>query len=305
MPNSYTGIFPALVAAFSDAQSALHAPNALLETTLQDFNPGQTADLYDTIKLNFPASAYSASDVAAGSVSVSDVTATPRSLQLNLHPAVAFKLPDYDTMRGYGIQQLRNMFVDEAIEKVLAYLNGQVAALITAGNFSQVVAGGSQDIITTAEASSLRQTLVSAKVPVKDTANLFLALHPVVYGKMLADTTWVGGNNISSRVAEKARLDGELQRVLGATPLEDLDMPVATGVYTSLFYHRRAIATAARALPVPQAGGVAGMIVTFKGIPLRVTIDWNQLLLSYVMTVDALFGCTVFRADHAVRHTST
>lgn len=304
MANSYTGIFPALVAAFNEAQSVLNAPNNLLETVYTDFGP-QQAQLFDSVKLNFPASAYSATNVAGGSVSVSDVTATPKTVTLDKHPAVAFQLPDFDTMRGYGPQQLRAMFVDEAIEKVTSYANGQIAALITAGNFAQVVAGGSADTITVAEAASMWQTLATAKVPVRDAANMFLMTHPVVYGKMLGDSTWTGGNNVAPNYADQARRNADLISVFGAQPKYDLDMPVATGVYTSLMYHRRAIAMAARAMESPQAGGVASLQVSYKGLPLRVTIDWNQLLLSYVMTVDALFGVSVFRAEHAVRHTST
>jgi hypothetical protein len=304
MSNSYTGIFPALVAAFSDAQGALKAPNALLDSIYTDFGP-QQASLYDSVKLNFPASSYSVTNVTNDTVSVSDVTATPKTVTLDKHPAVAFKLPDYDTMRGYGVPQLRAMFVDEAIEKITAYANGIVAALITSGNFSQKVDGGSADTITVGEAASMWQTLASAKVPVRDSANMFFIMHPVIYGALLGTSTWTGGNNIAPNYADAARRNADLISIYGAQPKYDLDMPLATGVYTSLMFHRRALALAARALESPTAGGVASLQVTYKGLPMRVTIDWNQLYLSYVMTVDALFGASVFRADHACRHTST
>lgn len=304
MANGYTGVFPALVAAFSEAQGALKAPNALLECVFRDFGP-QQAQQFDSVKLNYPASGYTVTNATNATVAISDVTATPKTIILDQHPAVRFKLPDYDTMRSYGVSQLRAMFVDEAIEKVSAYANKQLASLITAGNFPANSPGAVNDSISVAEAATMWQTLASAKAPVRDTANLFLFMHPVVYGKLLGDSTWTGGNTVSNVYADAARRQADLVSVYGAQPRYDLDMPLDTGVYTSLMFHRRAMAIASRALEIPTAGGIAGLSVNYNGLPLRVTIDWDQSALAYVMSVDALFGVGVFRADHACRHTTT
>lgn len=304
MANAYSGFFPTLVAALDDAQKALDAPNRLMQSCYQDFST-QTASLYDTINLNLPASTGAPSNVGAGSLTYTDVVATPKSVQLNQHPAYGFALPDYDAIRTMNPMQVRALFADEAIKKMGVFCNQYIAALLTAGNFPQVVAGASADTITPAEASAMWRTLAEANVSVRDAANLFFLTHPVVYANILPDTTWTGGNTVSQNVAEDARLNARLRTVFGAAPDFDLDMPVATGVYTSIMFHRNALAMAARALPSPDAGGVASMQYIYKGLPIRITIDWNQQKLAYTITFDALFGASVFRANHLCRHTST
>lgn len=305
MANSYTGIFPTIVAALDDAQKALQHPNKLIESVYTDFS-ATTAGLFDTINLNIPASTGSVTNVGAGSLTFTDVTATPSALQLNQHPAYGFALPDYDTMRSMNPMQVRMLFVDEAVKKIENFINAYLAGLITAGNVANVVAGASNDTITFTEATSMWKTLAGLACPVSDLGNVFLLCNPAVFGSLLADTNWTANSQVGYQLAGEIRRTAMLGQALGVLADYDLDMPVATGVYTSLMFHRNAFALGARALEAPTAGGVAAMQYIYKGIPIRITIDWNQTKLAYTITFDALFGAIPFRcATHACRHTST
>lgn len=133
-PNAagYDGLFANIIAAFSQAQAALVGPNKLLDMVLTDIDPSNTAYQGKTIEINFPDSAGKVQNINSMSTKVqySPVKTIRRSLTLDQHPVYAFEIPDLDKAMVARPEELRTMFVDEAIKKFTTYINAQIAKLI-------------------------------------------------------------------------------------------------------------------------------------------------------------------------------
>lgn len=133
-PNSggYDGLFANIIAAFSQAQAALVGPNKLLDLVLTDIDPSNTAYQGKTIEINFPDSSGKVQNINSMSTAVTynPVRTIRRSLTLDQHPVYAFEIPDLDKALVARPEELRVMFVDEAIKKFTTYINQQIAKLI-------------------------------------------------------------------------------------------------------------------------------------------------------------------------------
>lgn len=304
MANSYSGFLLTLAAAVDDAQKALVAPNNLIKTVKKDLRPTPAAQ-YSSVNVNIPSSTFTVTNLTSGSLTVSDVTSTPVVVSLDKHPSTGFDLPDYDTMRMMDAQMARDLFVDEAIKRMLEAINGYIAALITAGNFSQVVTGGSADVMTYAEFLEAWETLATAKVPIRDAPNMHLMMHPKVFRYTFAQDDFIKASSVGDQIATLNRTTGAFARTMGIQPEYDLDMPLAAGVYTSLIYHRDAMVLVARSMQAENALGVEQVIAFYDGIPIRISIGYNQLAFKKVITFDALCGVKVIRGTFGCRHTST
>lgn len=304
MANSYTGFLLTLASAVDDASKALVGPNNLIKTVKRDVRPIPAAP-YSTVNVSYPASSLTVSNLTSGALTLSDVTATPVAVALDKHPSTGFALPDYDTIRMMDASMAREMFVDEAIKKMLDTINGYLAALITAGNFSQVVSGATGDTVTYAEFLSAWDTLVAAKTPVKDEGNMFFMMHNTVYKNTFAQADFIQASYVGDQLAGPARRTGNLGMLMGIIPDYDLDMPVATGVYTSLVYHRNAMCLVARPPESENALGVEQIVAFYDGIPIRITIGYSQLSFQKQLTFDTFCGVKVIRATFGCRHTTT
>lgn len=137
-PNSggYDGLFANIIAAFQQAQAALVGPNKLLDLVMTDVDPNSTAYQGKTIEINFPDSAGKVKNINSMStpVTYSPVKTIRRSLTLDQHPVYAFEIPDLDKALVARPEELRTMFVDEAIKKFTTYINQQIAKLIFNSN---------------------------------------------------------------------------------------------------------------------------------------------------------------------------
>lgn len=297
MSSSYTGVFAVLPAAADEAEKAKVANNFLIDAVYQDFKPSVATE-WDTIKVNVAASTYSVTNVTNSALSLSDVTATPVSIQLAFHPAIYFKIPDFDQARSSV--ELRELFLDEAIKKISNYIDAQLGAIAIAANFTvnDAVSGGTAATIADVDMSTAWEEMASNDVPVRDEGNFSLALHPAVYANQLQQASWVQQSYVGD-ISSNIRRTAIIGRQWGALADYDRFMNVTTSKYTSLLFHRYAIGLVARALPMTKGlGGVESTTVFYKGLPLRITVDYNQALLGPTVTVDALFGCAVTRPDY-------
>jgi hypothetical protein len=133
-PNAggYDGLFANIIAAFSQAQAALVAPNKLLDMVRVDFDPKNTAHQGKTIEINFPDSLGKVKNMnqMGTPVTYSPVRTITRMLTLDQHPVYGFEIPDLDKALVARPEELRTMFVDEAIKKFLTHMNQQLAKLI-------------------------------------------------------------------------------------------------------------------------------------------------------------------------------
>jgi hypothetical protein len=311
MANTYSGLFQTLAAKFSEASLAKVGKNALLNCVYRDFEP-EYAEKFSTINTNVAASTGSAAHVASGStLTLSDVNANPAPVTLDKHPAYGFALPSFDQARGPS-DSLVTKFRDEATKKFADYFNGVIADLITVANFGAYAAVSSgADVVTDAAMGTAWAKLAGNKIPVADYGNLFLIAHPICYANIVQQASWSQSAYVGSDKAQGIRETARLGHQWGAICDWDNDMPAdgvrgaAAGTYTSMLFHRYSIACVARAIAPPMDPNVPCTYVSISGIPVRVTVQFNNKTLSDEIVFDGLMGAAVVRPDHGILLTST
>lgn len=289
--------FETLVTAASDANKALVAPNYLVDVVYRDFKP-EPIRPYGTLSIPIPNSSYTVSDIGSGAPSVQDVSLNPITLSFNAHPALMFKLSDFDLTRSAG--DMRALFLDEAVKRSIEYLNGQIAGLITAGNFSQVITGTTPGTVPIEDVTAGYMKLAKAKVNVRDTENMFMAVSADVYGNILTDPSWVQYNNIGQD-AGAIRRSARFNPQFGITLDYDLDIPASGAGFTNFLCHRYAIALGLRPMMNVDEPGARSITIYVKGIPFRVTLSFSHANLGYLVSIDFGYALGVVRADHGVR----
>lgn len=134
---------------------------------------------------------------------------------------------------------------------------------------------------------------------------MHLMMHPKVFRNTFAQNDFIQASQVGDTLASTQRIAGGFARAMGIQPDYDLDMPLAAGVYTSLVYHRDAMVLVARSMEAESGLGVEQVISFYDGIPIRISIGYNQLAFKKVITFDALCGVKVIRATFGCRHTTT
>jgi hypothetical protein len=298
MPNSYTGIFQQLASAFNQASLAKVGKNVLINMVTRDFSP-EIAQPFSVINTNPLVSSGTATNLTPGNaVSLSDITMNAGAVTLNTFPTYAVALQSQDLALTYATSFIDKV-KDEVVKKIGNSINGSIAALITAANFtthgSNTVGA---DTISDANMATAWGKLAAADIPIGDFGNAFLIVHPAVYANLLQTNSWTQNayiGDISSEIRRTALLGNQWGVFCDWDP--DVPLPAA-GTYACLLFHRNAIALVARALAPPLDTGVPTMYVNYKGIPIRMTIAWNNLARRDELVVDAMFGVSVVREDH-------
>lgn len=311
MANTFSGIFNQLAAAFNKASLAKEAKNVLLTMVTRDLEPSVAAP-FTVINANIANSSGAVTDAtAATTLALSDVNLDPGAVTLNKFPRYGFGISGLDMSRTVSevlVEKLR----DEAIKKIGNQINGYLAALILAANFptnGSTTSGA--DTVTDAAMAAAWTKLAAADVAVGDMGNFFLATGPVVYGNLLQTQSWTQATNVGDQLAGAIRQSARLGLQWGAITDFDPDMPAngtlgtAAGTYASLLFHRHAMALVARALAPPLNTSIPCTYVNYKGIPIRITIDFNNKTGQDEMVFDALCGVGVIREDHGAYLIST
>jgi hypothetical protein len=274
-----------------------------VDAVYKDVRP-VVANAFDSITVSIPASGYTVTNVLSGCTTLADVATTPKTITLNQHPALRFQVPDFDAARSDA--QFRAMFLDEAIQKMVNYIDSAIGALIVAANFdAYAVITGGNDTITDANAATAFGNLAGNDVPVRDFDNMSLLVHPVVYTNLLQQATWTQNTTLANG-AEDVRRTAIIGQQFGGYVDFDRNLPIpAAGTYNAIYMHRNAIGLVVRALPIPQNTAVQATVVYYRGLPLRITVGWDQTCLSEVATVDTLFGVGVLRKEYGSLITSS
>jgi hypothetical protein len=300
MANAYAGIFNTLAASFNEASLAKGGKNVLLTMVTQDFSP-EVAAPFAVINTNIVNSAGTVTNLASGAgQTFQDVNIDPGAVTLNLHPTYGFPISSVDLTKSNGDNLIRKLR-DEAIKKIGNYLNDSVAALITAANFPTYTLSGvsGADTVTDAIMGEAWAKLAANDIPVADIYNFFLVAHPIVYGNLIQSPSWAQSAYVGQSKATQIRETARLGLQWGAVADWDPDMPLpAGGTYASLLFHRYAMALVARAVVAPMNPFIPCTYVFYKGIPIRVIVDFDQVTMSDRMTFDALCGVAVVRPDH-------
>lgn len=131
--NSYDSLFGNIISAFNQAQEALVGPNKFLDLVMTDIDPSNSAYQGKTIEINFPDSAGDVVNMTTAygtDVTLNPVKTIRRFLTLDQHPTYAFVIPDMDKALAARPEELRKMFVDEAIKKFTTYVNRTLMKMV-------------------------------------------------------------------------------------------------------------------------------------------------------------------------------
>lgn len=131
--NAYDAFFGNIISAFQSSQEALVGPNKFLDLVMTDIDPSNTAYQGKTIEINFPDSAGTITNMTSAygtNVTINPVGTIRRFLTLDQHPTYAFVIPDMDKALAANPQDLRTMFIDEAIKKFTTYVNQRLLNLV-------------------------------------------------------------------------------------------------------------------------------------------------------------------------------
>lgn len=133
LSNGYDSLFGNIISAFQQAQEALVGPNKFLDLVMTDIDPSNSAYQGKTIEINFPDSTGDVTNMTTAygtNVTLNPVKTVRRFLTLDQHPTYAFVIPDMDKALAARPEELRRMFVDEAIKKFTSYVNRTLQRMI-------------------------------------------------------------------------------------------------------------------------------------------------------------------------------
>lgn len=143
--NGYDALFGNIISAFNSAQEALVGPNKFLDLVMTDIDPSNSAYQGKTIEINFPESdgdVVNMSTAYGTDVTLNPVKTIRRFLTLDQHPTYAFVIPDMDKALAARPEELRRMFVDEAIKKFTTYVNRTLYKLVFNTSASRIFGTG-------------------------------------------------------------------------------------------------------------------------------------------------------------------
>jgi hypothetical protein len=300
--SNVSAFFNTLVAAASEASAALVGQTQLVDAVYKDYQPVTLAP-YNTLQIPLPDQA-PLSEIGSNDFTPVDISAQMVSLTFQNHPGIAYVVRDFDQYRS--AESIRTLFLDATFKRAIEYLNGQIANLITTANFNAyapIASTGGSANLAIADYAKAWGNLAAGKIPVQDSGQMRLAVHPDVYANLLTNPAWVQESMVGRLIADPARRDAWLGQQFGAHVVWDQQMPKTGGTsstspsYTALYFHQYAIALGLRHLPEPDGRVVEYTTVFVKGIPMRVMIGYNQIKAGYICSCDFGFALGVCRPN--------
>ena len=300
MANSVSSFYQTVVAAATEASQRLAPPWKASDSIFWDYRP-EPATIGQTLNVPIPQDPTGAvSDGGAGDLAVTDIGFTTVGIAVNKHPYFAYVVRDFEQFNSP--LQVRTVFLDAALKGVKSNINSNVTGLFTPGNFpTNAAIATTGHIVTTAQFLGAMAVLADQKVPVADDPeNMSLLLPSLPYTALLGDGLWTQAQIAGMRTAEFVRETGTLPTAYGMTAKLDQQMPVSgaspTRTFTAAYLHRWAVAGVTRPLPPPDAKVVDYTYVDFRGVPVRITVGYNQYpKQGYIVSVDAGYGLKVVR----------
>lgn len=300
MSNAISSFYQTVVAAATEASQLLAPTWKASDSIYWDYSP-VPATIGQTLNVPIPNDPSSGvTDGGAGDIAVTDIGFTTVGIVFNKHPYFAYVIRDFEQFNSPA--QIRTVFMDAALKGVKSNINAAVTALFSAGNFpTNPPIATTGHLVTTAQFLSAMAILSDQKVPVADDPeNMSLLLPSLPYTALLGDANWTQAQIAGVRTAEFVRQTGTLPTAYGMTAKLDQQMPTTgttpTRTFTGAYLHRWAVAGVTRPLPPPDAKVVDYTYVDFMGVPIRITVGYNQYpKQGYIVTVDAGYGLQVVR----------
>jgi hypothetical protein len=299
MANSTANLFETLVAAASEASTALKFRNSFLETIYMGFEPNY-ATLGQTLNINIPVvNEGNVQDIQAGDIQIADYAYTTASITFNRNMQTAFVVRNFDEVRTP--EQLRQKFLDAYLEALLRKVDRDVCSLVTATNFNvySTITGGTK-VFTRTQLTTAWNNLAGGGVPIDDTANLFFMTSNLPFSNMLNDSSFNQESIVGIDAADKTRTAAFLPQ-FGATLTWDqlFPQPTANTTYAGLFYHRYAIAMRTAPLPPMADGSLKETYVYPKpNLPVRIQMQNSMQHQGTVVSLNCAYGVNVVRPTH-------
>lgn len=232
MSNTITAFLERLVSRSGEFNAAKVSKLSYLGAVYLNVEP-EVARNGQVIRIPFP-DVGAVTDQAGNDWTPEDVTPNYADLTFQYRPGKALLFRDYELMQIASDPV--TLFMDPMFKRTAEYLNGQVAALITTGNFNsyaaiQCLTPGS---IGVRDATRAWKALAGGKVPVGPTQrdNLAILTHSDVHAEMLNDSQWTQESLVSAAIARAAREDAELGSAFSFQKLWDQQAPVTQTALT-------------------------------------------------------------------------
>jgi len=226
MANNFSAFFETLIAGAGEYNAAKVGKRALLTRIYKDVKP-EAARVGKTVDVYFPDTGPMQN---IGNGQLSAVSVAPNYIPLVFQNRIGKGLLFQDFEQWQTATDLAEKFFEPLYKRAQEYLNGQIAALITAANFNSnaPLIGSKYAFVQTTDASTAWTVLQDQKVP-EDPSKMHLALHNRVYSNMITDTTWVQESLVGIAIAQRARETGQLADAFNFEQVWDQQMPTVSG----------------------------------------------------------------------------
>jgi hypothetical protein len=299
--NSVSAFWQTLVAAATEA-SQLLAPNwRAIESIYMDYSP-IPATIGQTLDIAIPGDPTSSvSDIGVGDAILTDFAFTNVPMTFNNHPEYGVIIRDFEQYNSPD--SIRTRITDPALKGVKSYINKQVCALFTTGNFAiNPAIATTGHIITTTQALAGYAVLSDKFVPVQDNPqDMSLMTGSIPYAMFLGDANWTSAQIAGYRTTDVVRETGVMPVAYGFQLKLDQQCPVSgtapSRTFTGALFHKWAVAMATRPIATPETTVVEVTTVDFAGVPLRVMLSYNHLKLGWIVTIDAGYALKVVRPE--------
>lgn len=268
------------------ALANLYENTVMLPLVYRKYEPEFVAGRGDTITVRVP-TRFVSHEYNGTSITIQNATETGIPFTLNHHRDVSFAVTSKE--RALNIVDFSEQFLNPAMEALTQDIDRDILALR-----SDVIHSVGQAPYTQWENPKClvdaRTVLTKSKVPM---AGRVVVVGPDMSGEWLKDDNW---QRVDASGDTAALHDASLgTRKSGFVPYETQNIFDNQGVA----FVPEAFAVAFVDLPLPE--GAAGKSrVNYKGISLRVVMDYDMQAKRDVISIDVLYGTTTLAPDRAV-----
>lgn len=299
-----TDLFKKITLVGADIGAPLQAPISLMNSVYRDLKTTEFGSSGQSVDIVFPGALTAAND-ASTVQAYQDVTTSVKTVTLTLMPAVNVRIKHWDKVRTDA--DIENMILLPARQAIRAYVNGQIASLITANNFDSYtpIASATAKTLTLGQLRDARANLRNAGVPVDEVGKMAVVCHGTVYENTLFSDNFTRADIVGPARAEDLRASGQIMPSFATRFFADGQMPIDTtptpDEYLSIFMHEWAIGVAYRPSEIPST--VKGSYVDIDGIPVRVLMSYDPANKCDQLSFDFAYGQAVIRKEcgHLIR----
>lgn len=281
MPNTLGGINLAQIA--EETLKALLPVVPAFRAFTTDFSM-DVAQKGESVTTRVP-TAVSDADASSG-YSSQAVTSTAKTVTLNQHRHFTMGFTDLEVSKAGGIDFLKRVFIEPAINAVVLTAINHPLALVTAANFGAAGFTGAAATFDADDVADLAQALSTAKVT---KLNRFMLLKPTYYASLVKDNAI---QNASASGSTDAIREGLVRRVHGFEVIEYSDLPDNSENLVGVCGAQQGLLMAARLPETPGNwfGDVENVQEAQSGFPLQLRMWYEGKDGQTYITVTSIYG---------------